>query len=250
MIKVLIADDERLARETIKMLLNERDEIIEVWEASTGEETISLATAMQPDIVFLDIEMPQKNGLEVAQLLPPHCLLVFVTAFNQHAIEAFELNAVDYILKPFDDDRFKKMLDKIYDRLASNSALGLSQIKEVIRQATLQSEHYKARLVVRDPGRIRLIDVANILYISGAGNYAELHLDDGSVILHRETLTSLETQLDPNMFLRIHRSTIVRHNAIRELNPTDKGDYNVVLRTGESVVLSRRNRDKLDLLLN
>ena len=250
MIKVLIADDERLARATIKMLLNERDEISEVWEASTGEEAISLATTMQPDVAFLDIEMPQKSGLEVAQLLPPHCLIVFVTAFNQHAIEAFELDAVDYILKPFDDDRFKKMLNKIYDRLASNNALGLSQIKEVIRQATFQSEHYKARLVVRDPGRIRLIDVANILYISGAGNYAELHLDDGSVILHRETLTSLETQLDPNLFLRIHRSTIVRHNAIRELNPTDKGDYNVVLRTGESVVLSRRNRDKLDLLLN
>ncbi|WP_334015831.1 LytR/AlgR family response regulator transcription factor [Alteromonas sp. S167] len=250
MLKVLVADDERLARETIKVLLNEREEVTEIWEACNGDDAISLANLHHPDVVILDIEMPQKNGLEVAQLLPPHCIIVFVTAFNEHAIEAFELSAVDYILKPFDDERFHKMLNKISERVTDKNTLDLTQISDVIKQATHKPEQYKTRLIVRDPGRIRLVDVSSIIYIGGAGNYAELHLDDGNVILHRETLTSLESQLDPSLFLRIHRSTIVRRNAICELSPTEKGDYNVTLRSGECVVLSRRNRDKLEYLMS
>lgn len=250
MLNVLIADDERLSRETMKMLLSERTDIDNIYEASDGKQALELAQRFEPDLVLLDIEMPQVNGMEVAQNLPVKTNVVFVTAYNEHAASAFELDAVDYVLKPFDDERFDKAISRVYARTHEESSQNVVQISEMLKQIINQENTYRERLVIRDPGRIRLVDVNDIVYISGAGNYAEIHLEDGKQVLHRETLTVLEKQLNPDVFVRIHRSTIVKRAAISELRPNEKGDYSVILNTGDVLMLSRRNRTKLAEITN
>jgi two-component system LytT family response regulator len=247
MLKIFIADDEALARATIKSLLVDAAEIGEIYEVDNGKRVIELYEQYQPDIIFLDIEMPGLSGIEVAKQLPPHCAIIFVTAFNEHAVTAFELNAIDYLLKPFDDERFHYSLEKAIKRVKENQFEDYAKVSNLIQQL-LSEKHsqFKDRLVVRDPGRIRLVDVEQISYIIGAGNYAEIHLNDGKQILHRETLSTLETQLDPAIFVRIHRSSIVRRSSIVELRPNEKGDYSVILKSGDILTLSRRNRAKLD----
>jgi two-component system LytT family response regulator len=249
MLNILIADDESLARETIKMLLSSQQDVAQVFEAEDGNQALALANKLKPQIIFLDIEMPGITGIELAKNLPSECVVIFATAYNEFAVSAFELNAIDYLLKPFDDDRFYAALDRARNRLREEQLEDYSKISEAIQQMLHeQQKPYRERLVIRDPGRIRLVDVEQINYITGAGNYAEIHLNDGKQILHRETLSSLEEQLDPTIFVRIHRSSIVRRSCISELRPNDKGDYSVILHTGEVLTLSRRNRAKLEEL--
>ncbi len=249
MYKVLVADDESLARETIKLLLSEQHEIAEVIEAADGNEALQLAELHHPQIVFLDIEMPGMSGIELAKRLPEDCVVVFATAFNEYAVTAFELNAIDYLLKPFEDERFYAALERAKQRFKEDKQQDYSKISEAIQHILNgQNKTYRERLVIRDPGRIRLVDVDHIDYITGAGNYAEIHLQDGKQVLHRETLSALEEQLDPSIFVRIHRSSIVRRSCISELRPNDKGDYSVILHNGEVLTLSRRNRAKLEEL--
>lgn len=251
MLNVLIADDEHLARETIKLLLKDQDDITNVYEAEDGNQALLLANEFKPNVVFLDIEMPGISGIQLAKHIPSDCVIIFATAYNEHAVEAFELNALDYILKPFDDDRFYLALDRARQKIKDDHQQDYSKLSELIQQmASEQPRRYRERLVIRDPGRIRLVDVTHIDYITGAGNYAEIHLSDGKTVLHRETLSTLEDQLDPAEFVRIHRSSIVRRSVITELRPNDKGDYSVFLQNGEVLTLSRRNRAKLDELTN
>ena len=249
MLNVLIADDETLARETVKMLLRTLEDVNEIYEAADGRQALQLAEEHRPQLVILDIQMPVISGIELAGQLPPECVVIFATAYNEFAVEAFELSAIDYILKPFDDERFYKAVEKARAKIGDSSGQDLSKISNIIQQMMgEQQKPYRERLVIRDPGRIRLIDVDQIQYITGAGNYAEVHLSDGKQVLHRETLSALEKQLDPAQFVRIHRSSIVRRSCITELRPNDKGDYSVILQNGEVLTLSRRNRDKLDEL--
>lgn len=249
MLKVLVADDESLARETVKMLLQTLEGVDQIFEAADGKKALALAEQHHPELVILDIEMPGISGIELAKLLPEECVVVFATAYNEFAVAAFELNAVDYILKPFDDERFFQAVEKARKKIGEKTGQDYSKISNMIQQMlTEQNKPYRERLVIRDPGRIRLIDVGQIHYITGAGNYAEVHLSDGKQVLHRETLSALEEQLDPSQFVRIHRSSIVRRSCISELRPNDKGDYSVILQSGEVLTLSRRNRDKLDEL--
>lgn len=249
MLNILIADDESLARETIKMLLSNQQDVAKIFEAEDGNQALALAEQFKPQIIFLDIEMPGITGIELAKNLPSDCVVIFATAYNEFAVTAFELNAIDYLLKPFDDDRFYAALERARTRLREEQLEDYSKISEAIQQMLHEQQRpYRERLVIRDPGRIRLVDVEQINYITGAGNYAEIHLNDGKQILHRETLSSLEEQLDPNVFVRIHRSSIVRRSCISELRPNDKGDYSVILHTGEVLTLSRRNRAKLEEL--
>ncbi|GAA6182792.1 MULTISPECIES: LytR/AlgR family response regulator transcription factor [Aliiglaciecola] len=251
MLNVLIADDEYLARETIKVLLSNESDIGNIYEAEDGNQALSLVSEFKPDVVFLDIEMPKISGIQVAKHVPPESVIIFATAYNEHAVEAFELNAIDYILKPYDDERFFKALERARAKITGEQQDDYAKLSEAIQQMLYeQQKAYRERLVIRDPGRIRLIDVAQITFISGAGNYAEIHLDDGKHVLHRETLSTLEEQLNPQEFVRIHRSSIVRRSAISELRPNDKGDYSVILQSGEVLTLSRRNRVKLDELTN
>lgn len=253
MIKVLVADDESLARQTIILLLNQQSDELEIKEAVDGNKALAMVEEFKPDIVFLDIQMPGQTGIQLAEKLLHLCEIVFVTAYDQFAVNAFELNAIDYLLKPFDDARFNHMWTKVKRRLHEKNEHTPTPEELVELMRYLMAEHesqFKSRLVVKDPGRIRLIDVAEIEYIVGAGNYAEVHLSDGRKVLHRETLTTLEKQLDPLEFIRIHRSSIVRRTFVTELRPNEKGDYSVILKNGEALTLSRRNRHKLDELLN
>jgi two-component system LytT family response regulator len=250
MLKVLIADDENLARETLKILLATIPGVIEVYEAESGTEALALGNQHKPDIVILDIEMPGISGIELSKHLHKDCTVIFATAYNEYAVEAFDLNAIDYILKPFDDDRFYIAFERAREKHRDEASQDYEKLSQTIQQIMADKQtQYRQRIIVRDPGRIRLIDVALINYISGAGNYAEIHLSDGKQVLHRETLTVLESQLDPNDFVRIHRSSIVRRNYIVELRPNDKGDYTVIMQGGETLTLSRRNRSKLDELI-
>lgn len=247
MLNALIADDERLARETVKLLLKENADIGQIWEAEDGAQALSLAKQYSPDLVFLDVEMPFVNGVDVAKQLSKETVVIFVTAFDEHAVTAFELSAVDYLLKPFDDERFSRALERARNQINERTSQDYGEIGNMIQKIMgAKQPQYKERLVVRDPGRIRLIDVEHIVYLAGAGNYAEIHLQDGKSVLHRETLTVLEGQLDPQEFVRIHRSSIVRRNCICELRPNEKGDYSVILNNGDVLTLSRRNRAKLE----
>lgn len=250
MLKILIADDESLARETIKILLKSQSDIGEVKEAQDGNQVLEIFHEYKPDIVFLDIQMPGKTGVELAEQLPEDTVIIFATAYDQYAITAFELNAIGYLLKPFDDDKFYAALDKARKQVNERTATDFKKVGQLIQHMVdEQDKAYKGRLVVKDPGRIRLVDVDEINFIAGAGNYAEIHLLAGKTILHRETLTSLENQLDPKVFVRIHRSSIVRRTSVAELRPNENGDYTVVLKCGEKLTLSRRNKCKLDDLI-
>ncbi|WP_286270339.1 LytR/AlgR family response regulator transcription factor [Thalassotalea hakodatensis] len=251
MISVLIADDEHLARKTIQYLLQNQADIGDIYFAENGNQVIELAKKHHPDIIFLDIQMPGKSGLQAAELLEIDAVIVFATAFDQYAISAFELNAIDYLLKPFDDDRFYQALDKAKRQVANNQVSNLANINELIIHLKQQADSpFKTQLVVKDPGRIRLIDVDDIEYIQGAGNYADIHLINGDHLLHRATLTMLETQLNPKEFIRIHRSSIVNRQCVRTLTATETGDYLVQLNSKSQLTLSRRNKNKLDTLLN
>lgn len=249
MFNILIVDDESLARETIKLLLQDQDDVDNIYEAADGNKGLELAEIHRPQLAFLDIEMPGLSGIELAKRLPNDCVVVFATAYNEYAVTAFELNAIDYLLKPFEDERFYASLERAKMRFTEEKQQDYSKISEAIQKILNgANKTYRERLVIRDPGRIRLVDVEHIDYITGAGNYAEIHLQDGKQVLHRETLSALEEQLDPGTFVRIHRSSIVRRSCISELRPNDKGDYSVILHNGEILTLSRRNRAKLDEL--
>lgn len=251
MLNVLIADDEPLARQTIKLLLKDQPDINDVFEAANGNQVLEVFEKHKPEIVFLDIQMPGKSGIELASLLPESTSIIFATAYDQYAITAFDLNAIGYLLKPFDDERFYKALAKAKKQVVERTAPDFKKVSELIQHMVEEkSKPYKTRLVVKDPGRIRLVEVDQVNFIAGAGNYAEVHLLDGTSVLHRETLTSLEKQLDPALFVRIHRSTIVRRTSVSELRPNENGDYCVILKSGEQLTLSRRNKDKLDELIS
>jgi two-component system LytT family response regulator len=251
MLKVLIADDERIARDIIALLLSSQTGIETIEEARDGTQVLEKVQQSRPDIIFLDIQMPGTTGIQLAKMLDPSIVIVFVTAYDEYAVAAFELNATDYLLKPFEDKRFftaweraqKKVLEKV-----KTDYVKLAELVNLIKDG-IQKNH-KSRLLIKEPGRIRLIDVEQINFIAGAGNYTELHLFDGKVILHRETLTVLEEQLDPALFIRIHRSSIIRLASLQELQSNDNGDYTVVLKSGDALTLSRSNKTKLNELLN
>ncbi|MBT1064723.1 LytTR family DNA-binding domain-containing protein [Bowmanella sp. Y26] len=250
MLKVMIVDDESLARQSIRTLVAQDRDINEILEASDGMQALAMFESKRPDILFLDIQMPGLNGIQLAEKLAHRCVVIFVTAYNQYAIAAFELNVVDYLLKPFDDERFFHSLQRAKERVRENSFGDAQQVQRLFKHMLAEPDRgFKSRLIVKDPGRIRLLDVEDIVFIVGAGNYAEVHLKDGKSILHRETMGTLEKQLDPEVFVRIHRSSIVRKSNICELKSTDKGDYKVILKCGHELTLSRRNKHKLDSLL-
>jgi two-component system LytT family response regulator len=250
MFKVLIADDERIAREIIKLLLADQPDIAKIIEAKDGNQALEYALEYQPDIIFLDIQMPGQSGIQLANKLPPKSNIIFVTAYDKYAIEAFKLCAIDYLLKPFQDERFNKALDKVRKHIQESLLQdhdGMGQLLGHLAQQ--RNDVQKSRLIIKEPGRIRFIEVEQVNYITGSGNYAEVHLFDGRVVLHRETLNNLEKQLNLEYFIRIHRSSIVRKTSICKLLPNDKGDYSVILNNGEGLNLSRRNKAKLTELL-
>ncbi len=242
--KILVADDEPLARDSIKALLQKEDDNLEVHEAQNGEQALEIAWLEKPDLVFLDVQMPGVSGVEVAQELPAGTLVIFTTAYDEYAVKAFELNALDYLLKPFKNIRFFEAYEKAKEKF---TALNLQSA--AAESDSDAQQPFKTRLVIKEPKRVRVVEVEQIKYITGAGNYVELHLFNGNTLLYRETMAKLESHLDTSEFRRIHRSTIIRLSTITELQPNYQGDYTVLLDNGEQLILSRRYKENVSDLL-
>ncbi|MEM9552759.1 MAG: LytTR family DNA-binding domain-containing protein [Acidobacteriota bacterium] len=249
-IGALIVDDEPPARRGLCALLDARAGWRVLGEAATGPSALGALETLTPDVVFLDICMPGLDGLAVARALrrwsrPP--LVVFTTAFEEHALAAFEVEAVDYLLKPFDDERFALSAGRVERLLAALTPAGRGSEAETPRSQSTPRSGTRS-LAVRSVGRVRLVDVAEIQWVAAAGNYVRLYLG-GRCLLHRATLASLEATLDPDAFVRIHRSTLVHRDQVVELRTPIPGRAQVVLRDGTELEVSQRHRRRAFALL-
>jgi two-component system, LytTR family, response regulator len=261
-IRTLIVDDEVLARRRIRNLLRGRVEFAVIGESINGREALNAIRRQAPDLVFLDVQMPDLDGFGVLEELAADQLpvVIFVTAYDQYAVRAFEFHALDYLLKPFDDERFEKTLGWVQMQLEQQQVRQLSERMFALledhrpasgagKSSTAPAESKPiARLIVKSAGRVLFIRTEEIDWIEAEGYYARLHVGGKSHLL-RETLTNLESQLDQNRFLRIHRSTIVNLERIRELQTQSHGELTVVLDDGKQLKLSRGYRDRLTTML-
>jgi two-component system LytT family response regulator len=249
--KVLIVDDEPLARERIRTMLQPFDEVSSVAEAANGGEAIKALRKEIPDVVFLDIQMPDISGLQVLEKLGPVVVaqipaLIFVTAYEQHALRAFEHHALDYLLKPFDRDRFGEAFKRAKAQMLDQNGSS-RRILTLLEQLSSQDK-YVEWLTIKKDERILLLKVEDIHWIEAKGNYVLLKFKENAQMM-RETINNISGQLDPKIFMRIHRSTIVNVNQIKELQVWARGEYRVVMKTGQTFTLSRGYRDKFDAFL-
>jgi two-component system LytT family response regulator len=249
-IRALVVDDEPLARRRIRQLLAHDHEIETIGECADGFEAINAIGAHAPDLVFLDVQMPELDGFGVlARLnrarLP---LVVFVTAYDSYALRAFEVSAVDYLLKPFDRRRFAAALARVKSRLAQGRETELTARTLALLEELRARESHVERLMIKAGGRAFFLKTDEIDWVEAEGKYVRLHAGRESYLL-REAIGSLEAQLDPKKFLRIHRSSIVNIDRVRELQPWFHQDYRVILRDGTELTLSRSCRKKLAELL-
>lgn len=242
-LRVLVVDDEPPARKKLIMLLRDEPDIEIVGQASNGLEAVSAVEEHQPDVIFLDIQMPGMNGfeaLEALQALESKNLpiVVFVTAYDQHAVKAFEVHAADYLLKPFDRSRLQSCLARLRSARHSVNA----KLEELL--AEFRSRDYLGRVVVKSRGRVLFLKIEEVDWIETSANYVELHAGKRSYLL-RETLSALEGRLNPRQFARVHRSTIVNIDRIQELQPWSHSDFIVLLKDGTKLRMSRRYRENL-----
>jgi two-component system LytT family response regulator len=245
-VRVLVADDEPLARERLRVLLSREDWIEIVAECPDGTETIASIDKLRPDLVFLDVQMPGADGFEVIETVGPSRmpLVVFVTAFDSYALRAFDVHALDYLLKPFDRDRFQQALGRARQQLERRTNGDLERrLLELVQDLKPSSQRLE-RFVIKSGGRVFFVRAEEIDWIEAAGNYVKLHVGS-EAHLFRETMNALETQLDSNTFFRIHRSHIVNIERIKELQPWFNGEYVVFLNDGTRLTLSRGYREKL-----
>jgi len=245
-ILAVIVDDEPLGRTVIREMLRRDGEVEIAGECANGQEAIETISNQRPDLVFLDVQMPEMDGFEVLAALDWLPMVVFVTAYDQYAVRAFEVHAVDYLLKPFDRERFDRALQH------AKSRLKLDRNGEINQRilALLEKPHrkYLERVVIKAHGRVFFLKTGEIDWIGAEGNYISLHVKKDSYLL-RETIGGFEAQLDPAKFSRIHRSQIVNLDRIRELQPWSHGEYHVILHDGTQLTLSRGYRDRLHELL-
>ena len=254
-IRTLIVDDEPLARDGVRLRLGRDFEV--VGECGNGADAVELIGALEPDLVFLDVQMPGVTGFEVvdeigAAQMP---VTVFVTAFDQYALRAFDVHALDYVLKPFDDERFAQTLSRVRERIAERRAgrigerlAGLLAEMGGSDASGLDARRYPDRLAVKDAAKVTFVPVDELDWVEADGDYMRLHCA-GKSHLVRRTMAEMEKRLDPERFVRIHRSTIVALDRIRELRPTFHGEYVVLLRDGTKLKLSRGYRAKLQSIL-
>ena len=251
-IKAIIVDDEPPARRNLRALLNGIPDIDLVKECGNGRDAVSAIRNLKPDLVFLDVQMPEMNGFEVLEKLTdqPLPVIIFVTAFDQYALKAFEVSALDYLLKPFDDSRFHKALAQARRQIEQQDAseLGFKLLKllgshEVNPKAT--HPRYLTRLMVKTAGRVVFIRTEDIDWIEAYDNYLRLHVN-GKAHLLRQTMNDLAAGLNPDQFARIHRSTIVNLDRVKELHPQFNGEHLVILQDGTELKLSRSRKDWLE----
>jgi two-component system, LytTR family, response regulator len=244
-IRTVVVDDEPLARARLVDLLAAEHDVEVIAECKDGPEAVAAIGRLSPDVVFLDVQMPAADAFQVLASLDSARLplIIFVTAYEQHALKAFDVQATDYLLKPYDNDRFRHALDRARAQLEQKQRSDLAtRLLEMATQThLLQSD----RVMVKSGNRVLFWRLGQIDWIESEGNYVRLHIGGESHLL-RETMTALEARLDPARFMRIHRCRIVNVERIRKIEPGENGDYTLTLTTGAAVTLSRSYRARLD----
>ncbi len=256
--RTIIIDDEPLARDSMRVLLERDPEIIIVRECANGHEALQAIAEESPELLFLDVQMPEMDGFAMLAQVPINRMpiVIFVTAYDQHALRAFEVHALDYLLKSYSDERFAAALQRAKEQIrqkqvneASQRLVALLDSQKLGREhATSDNSVYLTRLVIKTGGRVFFLKTSEIDWIEAADYYVYLHAGGKSHLL-RETMNTLEKQLDPQKFQRIHRSTIVNLDRLKELQPHVHGDYTVILHDGTQLKLSRGFRPKLEAAL-
>lgn len=243
-IKALIVDDEALARSRLRKLLAGEADVEVVGESANGPEAIAFIQEHRPDLVFLDVQMPEVSGFDVLRALLPGTwpLVVFVTAHDEHAIKAFEVQAVDYLLKPTTQARLHDAVQRALKHLQSRDAAALNSRVEALLGTTKSENAYPSRLAVKSGDRTVFVKMDDVDYIEAAANYAILHTGAQNHIL-RETLTNLEARLSPKQFFRVNRSAIVNLERVKEVQPALRGEHVVILKNGKDLALTRGVRE-------
>jgi len=249
-LRTLIVDDEPLARERLKLLLSSQRDVEVVAECGDGEEAVVYLETAPVDLMFLDVQMPVADGFEVAERVGLRGLpaTIFVTAYQEHAVRAFDVHAIDYLTKPVEPQRLFIVLDRVREKIASNHALlTQAQFMELLKDlktSTKESKPYLSRLLVRDGAKDVLIALKRVEWIEADDYYCRLHTK-GRAYMLRETLSELSGKLDPMQFIRIHRSAVVNLDQVREVYREGQGDGSVVLANGQRLKVSRAGREKL-----
>jgi two-component system, LytTR family, response regulator len=248
-LRVLIVDDEPLARARLRALLEREPDVQVAGESGDGVQAITAVEALRPDLVFLDVQMPALDGFGVLEALgEPLPAVVFVTAYDRYALRAFEVHALDYLLKPFDRERFRRALERARATLQRDESLAVNRKLLELLDDVRPTRKAAPRLVVKTAGRVFFLRPEEIDWVEAAGNYVKVHVGREDHLL-RETMSALEGRLDADRFVRIHRSTLVNLDRVKELQPWFHGDYKVILRDGTELTLSRGYRPKLQELL-
>ena len=242
--KAVIIDDEHLAREIIKKYLSDKDDIEVVAECSNGFDAVKEITEKKPDLVFLDIQMPKLNGFEMLELLDEHPAIIFTTAFDNYAIKAFEVNAVDYLLKPFSEERFNEALNKVVERIQKK----VYENENVDKLIEDQLPELLERIVVKDGSKITIIPVETLKWLEAQDDYVRIH-SEGGRFMKKKTMKFFEDHLNNNMFIRIHRSSIININFIKQMELYEKDSYRVILKDETKLSVSKTGLQRLKEIL-
>ncbi len=246
MIRAIIADDEELARKLLLEYLRSSEDIEVIAECGNGFETVRTVIELKPDLVFLDVQMPKLNGFEVLELIDREIAVVFVTAFDQYAMKAFDAAAVDYLLKPFSEERFRTALTKVKRRLAEKQPMPSAGD---LTAAARPADQYAQRIVVRDGTRVTIVPVAELDYAEAQDDYVAFHSKQ-KTHLKQQSLASLEASLDPALFVRVHRSYIVNLERVTKIEPFSKDARIAVLTDGKRIPVSRAGYARLRELMD
>jgi len=243
MSKIIIIDDEPLARSIVKEYLQKHPELEIVQECDDGFEGVKAIQQYEPDLIFLDIQMPKINGFEMLELLDQPPAVIFTTAFDEYAIKAFEAHAVDYLLKPFNQERFDKAIQK-WKEQATSSQKNTNELLETASQSPVQSQ----RIVVKTGSKIKIIPVHDVYFLEAADDYVKVHTQEGR-FLKNKTMSHFEKTLDGQQFVRSHRSYIVNVQQITRIDPYEKDNHIAILKSGAKVPVSRNGYAKLRTVL-
>jgi len=244
-IRIAIVDDEELARKLLREYLSVYEDVEVVAECANGFEAVKAVTDLKPDLLLLDIQMPRLNGFEVLELIGREAGVIFVTAYDQYALRAFDVHAVDYLLKPVSEERMREALERARSRLASKSAMvAPTQLSALARPAGA----YLERVAIRDGANVNVIPVSKIDYVEAQDDYVCFHAE-GKRFLKQQTLAEIETSLDPAQFVRIHRSYILNIDRLAKLELYAKDSHAAILRNGTRLVVSRSGYARLNAVL-
>jgi len=242
-LRAMVVDDEQLARLVLRELLETNAEVGIVAECANGFEAVKAFSELKPDLILLDVQMPKLDGFEVLELIGSDCAVIFVTAYDTYAMRAFEVHAVDYLLKPFTEERLETAIERAKLRVGQKSVAG-----EALSAAARGPQQYLERVVARDGSKVHIIPVEKLDFVEAQEDYVALR-SEGKTVLKQQTISSLEESLDPARFVRVHRSYIVNLERVARVEPYGKNSKIAVLSTGDKLAVSRSGYARLEELL-